>query len=121
MTRIELAMALAKAETAFRAAQRGNDAAAYRQALAALREVEAMAVEVLGGEMIDPLNALRSQVAATGFRVVNRPRIGYQPKKYPWRVEGPDGSCWSVRATEREALLRALSFAKVRRRAYFTP
>lgn len=62
--------------------------------------------------MNDPLNELRSKVAATVFRVVNPPRTGYQPKKYPWRVEGPGGSCWSVRATEREALLKAIDCAK---------
>lgn len=58
------------------------------------------------------LAMIRARIEGGGFKVHNPPRY-HQPKKYPWRVEGPDGSCWAVRATEREALVRADEYVRV--------
>lgn len=64
----------------------------------------------------EPLMGLRNNATAAGFRVENPPRVGYQPKKYPWRVVGPEGSIWGVSATEHEALLKAAGFIARRRK-----
>lgn len=61
----------------------------------------------------------RREVEAAGFTVTNPSERTYLPKRFPWRVRGPEGSCWSVRATEREALEVALRY--VRRRGRGAP